>query len=93
MANHKSAEKRIRQSEKRRAINRAAKGAMRTEMKKLRTALALHDAAKATELLPSVVSIIDRSIQKGVIHRNAAARHKARLVRHVAEANAAAAAK
>jgi small subunit ribosomal protein S20 len=88
MANHKSAIKRIRQNDKRRAVNRGHKSAMRTEIKKLRTALALGDAAKAQELLPAVVSIIDRSIQKGVIHRNAAARHKARLTQHVATAGA-----
>jgi small subunit ribosomal protein S20 len=84
MANHKSAEKRIRQNEKRRAINRANRSAMRTEIKKLRSALALGDAERANELLPGVISIIDRSIQKGVIHRNAAARHKSRLSLRVA---------
>ncbi len=89
MANHKSAVKRIRQNEKRRAINRASKSAMRTEIKKLRSALALGDADKARELLPAVVSIIDRSIQKGVIHKNAAARNKSRLTQRVAAAGAA----
>ncbi len=84
MANHKSAVKRIRQNEKRRAINRSSKSAMRTEIKKLRSALTLGDAARAKELLPSVVSIIDKSIQKGVLHKNAAARHKSRLVHRVA---------
>ena len=84
MANHKSAIKRIRQNDKQRAINRGHKSAMRTEIKKLRSALALGDAAKAQELLPAVVSIIDRSIQKGVLHRNAAARNKSRLTQRVA---------
>ncbi len=84
MANHKSAVKRIRQNEKRRAINRSSKSAMRTEIKKLRSALTLGDAARAKELLPAVVSIIDKSIQKGVLHKNAAARHKSRLVHRVA---------
>ena len=89
MANHKSAEKRIRQNEKRRAMNRANKSSMRTEIKKLRSALALGDAAAAKELLPQVISLIDKSIQKGVIHRNAAARHKSRLTHRVATASAA----
>ncbi|HQR40111.1 MAG TPA: 30S ribosomal protein S20 [Blastocatellia bacterium] len=89
MANHKSAEKRIRQSEKRRAVNRQNKGAMRTEIKRLRSALALGDAETARNLLPAVMSIIDRSIQKGVLHKNAAGRYKSRLTRHVAEAGAA----
>jgi small subunit ribosomal protein S20 len=79
MANHKSAVKRIRQNEKRRAINRSNRSRMRTEIKKLRSAIALGDAARAQELLPEVVSVIDKSIQKGVIHRNAASRYKSRL--------------
>jgi len=88
MANHKSAEKRIRQSEKRRAVNRQNKSAMRTEIKRLRSALTLGDAKTAKEMLPEVVSIIDRSIQKGVLHKNAASRYKARLTRRVAAVSA-----
>ena len=79
MANHKSAEKRIRQNEKRRAINRRNRSRMRTEIKKLRSAVALGDVERARDLLPAVVSVIDKSIQKGVLHRNAAARYKSRL--------------
>ena len=86
MANHKSAEKRIRQNEKRRAINRANKSQMRSAIKKLRSAVALGDVQGAQQLLPSVVSVIDKSIQKGVVHRNAAARSKSRL--SIAVANA-----
>ena len=62
---------------------------MRTEIKKLRSALALGDAERAAQQLPAVLSIIDRSIQKGVVHRNTAARYKSRLTMHVAEAAAA----
>jgi small subunit ribosomal protein S20 len=86
MANHKSAEKRIRQNAKRRAINRSNRSAMRTEIKKLRTALSLGDPERAQQQLPAVLSIIDRSIQKGVLHANTAARYKSRLTRHVTEA-------
>jgi small subunit ribosomal protein S20 len=93
MANHKSAVKRIRQNEKRRAINRASRSAMRTEIKKLRTALTLGDVEKAQQVLPAIVSVLDRSIQKGVLHRNAAARYKSRLTRRVAAAAAAKAAR
>lgn len=93
MANHKSAVKRIRQNDKRRANNRQNKSTMRTEIKKLRAALTLGDAARAQELLPAVVSLIDRSIQKGVVHKNAAARYKSRLTLHVNAATATAAAK
>jgi len=79
----------MRQNEKRRAINRAGRSRMRTEIKKLRSALTLGDVATAQQLLPSVVSVIDKSIQKGVVHRNAAARYKARLTTNVNNAAAA----
>ncbi|MBK6313152.1 MAG: 30S ribosomal protein S20 [Blastocatellia bacterium] len=83
MANHKSAIKRIRQNEKRRAVNRANGSRMRTEIKRLRSALALGDVEGAKALLPAVMSVIDKSIQKGVVHRNAAARYKSRLTARV----------
>jgi small subunit ribosomal protein S20 len=79
MANHKSAEKRARQSEKRNVINRQNRSRLRTAIKSLRTALAGGDAAEAQALLPKTISLIDKSVQKGVLHRNAAARHKSRL--------------
>ena len=83
MANHKSAEKRIRQNEKKRAVNRMNRSRMRTEIKRLRSALALGDVDRAKELYPAVVSMIDRSIQKGIVHRNAAARYKSRLTAQI----------
>ena len=79
MPNHKSAEKRARQNEKRRDINRGNRGRLRTGVKKLRTALEGGDAGAARELLPATVSLIDKAVQKGVLHRNAAARYKSRL--------------
>ena len=85
MANHKSAEKRIRQTKKRNAINRANRSQMRTQIKKLRSAITQGDQTGAQELLPAVISVIDKSIQKGVLHRNAAARYKSRLTVHVTE--------
>ena len=88
MPNHKSAEKRVRQNEKRRAVNRANRSRMRTEIKRLRTALSLGDVDTAKSLLPAVVSMIDKSIQKGVVHRNAAARYKSRLTTSIATAGA-----
>jgi len=83
MANHKSAEKRARQSEKRNLMNRQNRSRLRTAIKELRTALAGSDSAAAQALLPKTVSLIDKSVQKGVLHRNAAARHKARLTSKV----------
>lgn len=79
MPNHKSAEKRVRQNEKRRLINRGHRSKVRTYIKKMRAAL---DSAKGEDVqnvLPEVMSVIDKSVQKGVLHKNAAARYKSRL--------------
>ena len=83
MPNHKSAEKRMRQNEKRRLINRGNRGKLRTGIKKLRSALEGGEAGSAKELLPETVSLIDKAVQKGVLHRNAAARYKSRLTTKV----------
>lgn len=78
MPNHKSAEKRVRQSERRRVINRGNRSRLRTAMKDLRSSLE-KDGKDAATLLPKTVSEIDKAVQKGVLHRNAAARNKSRL--------------
>ena len=83
MANHKSAEKRVRQAARRNEINRRNRSSLRTAIKKLRTALAAGDKEAASVLLPKTVSLIDKSIQKGVLHANAAGRHKSRLTQSV----------
>ena len=85
MPNHKSAEKRVRQNEKRRAVNRSNKGSLRTQIKKLRAALAAGDQAQSQELLIPTIALIDKSVNKGVLHKNTAARHKSRLTMHVNE--------
>ncbi len=85
MPNHKSAEKRVRQNEKRRAVNRSSRGSLRTQIKKLRAALAAGDKTQSQELLIPTIALIDKSVNKGVLHRNAAARHKSRLTIHVNE--------
>ena len=79
MPNHKSAEKRVRQNEKRRVINRGHRTKVRTYIKKLRAALDSGDKAQVDKSLPETISVIDKSIQKGVLHANAAARYKSRL--------------
>jgi small subunit ribosomal protein S20 len=79
MPNHKSAEKRERQNVKRREINRGHRGKLRTGIKKLRAALEGGDTGAAQALVPETVSLIDKAVQKGAIHRNAAARYKSRL--------------
>ena len=79
MPNHKSAEKRVRQNEKRRAINRGHRTKVRTYIKKLRTALDSGKSDEIQQVLPDAISVIDKSVQKGVMHKNAAARYKSRL--------------
>jgi small subunit ribosomal protein S20 len=88
MPNHKSAEKRVRQNEKRRVINRDNRGRLRTSIRKLRAALTTGDSKTVQELLPATISTIDKAVQKGVLHRNAAARYKARLTTRVNQAGA-----
>jgi small subunit ribosomal protein S20 len=83
MPNHKSAEKRVRQNEKRRAVNRSNRSDLRTQIKKLRTALAASDKNQSQELLTPTVSAIDKAVNKGVLHKNTAARYKSRLTTHV----------
>ena len=86
MANTKSAVKRIRQSEKRRVINRGNRSKVRTYIKKVRATL---DSGKNDEIqsvLPETISVIDKAVQKGVIHRNTAARKKSALARRLAAA-------
>ena len=89
MANTKSAEKRMRQSEKRRARNRAVRATMRTAVKKVRVALAAGDAQGAEAALKDAISVIDRTSKKNVVHRNTAARTKSRLMKAVQAAAAA----
>jgi small subunit ribosomal protein S20 len=88
MANHKSAEKRMRQTERRKEVNRRNRSRLRTQIKSLRAAIEDGDQDQAKALLAKTVSVIDKSIQKGVIHRNAAARYKSRLTTTVNEMSA-----
>jgi small subunit ribosomal protein S20 len=83
MANHPSAVKRYRQSQKRQAINSTNRHKLRTQLKKLKTAVAAKKAADAKGLLPQTFSLIDKSVQKGVIKKNTAARYKSRLTKSI----------
>ena len=85
MANHKSAEKRVRQNLKRNEINRASRSKLRTQIKKLRAAITGQDQSTGTDLLNPTISLIDKAVNKGIIHRNTAARYKSRLSKHLAE--------
>jgi small subunit ribosomal protein S20 len=88
MANHKSAEKRIRQTERRTEVNRRNRSRLRTQVKALRAAIAAGDQEQARTALNETVSLIDKSTQKGVLHRNAAARYKSRLTVRVNQMSA-----
>lgn len=83
MAQHASALKRNRQSQKRRARNRNNVSQLKTQVKRLRSAIAEGNAQVAAQLLPATVGEIDKAAKKGVVHDNAAARYKSRLTRKV----------
>jgi len=83
VAHHASAQKQMRQSQKRRARNRQNLSLLKTQVKKLRSAIAEGDAESAKKLLPGTVAQIDKAAKKGVVHDNAAARYKGRLARRV----------
>jgi small subunit ribosomal protein S20 len=79
MANHFSALKRARQTEKKTLVNRANKSRLRTTLRGLRESIAAGDRKAAESNFRETVSIIDKAIQKGTIHKNTAARYKSRL--------------
>ncbi len=84
MANIKSQIKRIRQNEKRRLRNRYFKGRARTFVKKARLSIqkgSLEEAIQATRL---AVSALDKAAEKGILHKNNAARRKSRLMKRLA---------
>ena len=83
MANTKQAAKRAKQSIKSRGANVSYRSALRTAIKKVKTAIAAGDAAAAQSAMNEEVGNIDRIARKGIIHRNKAARHKSRLAAQV----------
>ena len=80
MANHKSAIKRIRQTETHRLRNRYFARTMRNAIKQLKS---LTDKAEATDKLPSVLSIIDKNAKRSIIHKNKAGNLKSKLTKAV----------
>lgn len=83
MANHPSALKRHRQSEKRRVRNQAIKARLRHLVRDVRSAIGANDASSATKQLTRTARAIDKAVTKGVLHRNNAARKVSRLARAV----------
>ncbi|USE37506.1 30S ribosomal protein S20 [Endozoicomonas sp. SCSIO W0465] len=79
MANSPSARKRARQAENRRQHNASLRSMVRTSIKKVIKAIDTKDVEAATAAFTAVVPVIDRMADKGIIHKNKAARHKSRL--------------
>mgnify|MGYP001025853684 CR=1 FL=1 len=79
MAHSLSAKKRIRQNIKRRARNRWRLRAMRDAIKAFNTAVASGDVSAASDAFRTASSVVDRTAQKGPIHRNQASRRKSRM--------------
>ena len=83
MANSLSARKRARQAEKHRLRNAGQRSRVRTTIKKVLAAIEAGDKSAAEAAYKDAVPAIDRSVAKGLMHRNKAARHKSRLNKHV----------
>lgn len=88
MANHPSALKRHRQSEKKRARNVHVKSTIKGRVRAVREAAGSKKPADAKPLLVEAISELDRSVKKGVVHRRTAARKVARLSRLVSKSTA-----
>jgi small subunit ribosomal protein S20 len=91
LANTKSAQKAMRQGERRAIRNQSARASVRTYFKKATEAVTT-TVQEAAEVVRTAVSALDRAAQKGIVHPNAAARRKSRLMRRLyqlslAEAN------
>jgi small subunit ribosomal protein S20 len=79
MANHKSAEKRIRQTKRRTAINKSRVSRIRTFVKKVELAIQSGDKAAAEEAFKAAQPEMQRGVTKGVLHKNTVARKLSRL--------------
>lgn len=79
MANIKSAKKRILVAEKKTAQNRMVKSALKTAIKKFEAAVAANNAEEANTTFVGATKALDMAAQKGIVHKNMAARKKSRL--------------
>ncbi|HET9405604.1 MAG TPA: 30S ribosomal protein S20 [Candidatus Sulfotelmatobacter sp.] len=79
MANHFSALKRARQTDRRTARNRANSSRLRTCLREMRESITKGDKAAAEQVYRKTVSALDKAIQKGTLHENTASRYKSRL--------------
>ncbi len=85
MANSVSARKRARQAERHRQRNAAMRSHVRTKIKKVLNAIKAGDKPAAEAAYKDAVPAIDKSVSKGIMHANKAARHKSRLNQHLRE--------
>lgn len=83
MANIKSAKKRAIQSEKRRQHNASLRSMMRTYIKKAYAAVATGEKAQADAAFVEMQKVVDRMASKGLIHKNKAANHKAKVMKQI----------
>jgi small subunit ribosomal protein S20 len=83
VANSKQAAKRARQNDKRRLHNMAMRSKVRTQMKKVAAAIESGDKDGATSAFKTAQPLIDSMVNKGILHKNKAARHKSRLLRSI----------
>ena len=79
MANTKQAKKRVLQNEEQRLRNRSHRSSMRTAIKKVLSAVATGSVDEAQTTFRQTQGVIDSMVNKGIIHKNKAARHKSRL--------------
>jgi len=84
LANIKSQIKRNKQNEKRRLRNRVYVGTARTFVKKARLAIEIGEPENARQATLQAISALDRAAEKGIIHKNNAARRKSRLMKRLA---------
>lgn len=89
MANTAQARKRVRQSEKRRRHNASQRSMTRTAVKRVIAAIEAKDVEAARAAYTRAVPILDSMVNKGMLHKNKAARHKSRLNAHIKELAAA----
>lgn len=85
MANIKSAKKRILVTRKQNLRNRMAKSAVKTILKRFNTAVEKGDKEQISAAYTAAVSFVDKSVAKGIMHKNTAAHKKAQLARIIAE--------
>jgi small subunit ribosomal protein S20 len=81
----KSSIKDLRRTERRTATNRASQGKLRSTLKRARVAIAAGQPEAARKAVAEALPVIDRAPGKGILHKNAAARHKSRLMRRLSK--------